>query len=130
MPDKRLKATVDGCLGGLVGAPLGIVIGGFVGNTMVPYGISGFFAMLLGAGLGGIIGGIGGSAFGASLSAKGSNTPAATLPARKDAGSALPPEPLLESPEAELARLKKRVAELEGMHRIKRPPKEGDLGSP
>jgi hypothetical protein len=125
-----------GCLGGLIGALLGVALGGFIGSVAtgsshpveVPKGAGAvetgaalvqplfdgcgaFFAMLLGAGIGGIIGGIGGSVLGAVLAAKASSTLTEGSPSVKS--STHVPEPATESPDAELARLKGRVAELE-----------------
>jgi hypothetical protein len=131
------KAIGGSCLGGLVGAVLGIVIGGFVGAVIAPsnndIGKNShplaevtsaiveayvcFFAMLLGAGIGGMIGGIGGAVLGAGLAAKSSTTlPEARL-SREDSKPTGLPEPQTELPEAELARLKERITELEAKKR-------------
>lgn len=69
------------------------------------------------AGIGGIIGGIGGSVVGAGLASKSSTRlPQARYP-DYDSEPANLPELRTESSEAELARLKERVAELEGKKR-------------
>jgi hypothetical protein len=134
MTDEPVKAMGGGCLGGLLGAVLGIVIGGFVGpviatskndlrNNPDPFakqvsgafdGCAGFFGMLFGAGIGGIIGGVGGSVLGAGLAAKASSTPKDEPPRANDCRPANGSEPPTESPDAELARLRARVAEFEG----------------
>jgi len=142
MANAGANAMGDGCLGGLVGAVLGILIGGSVGPMTVHHNdpqasapfakeidaCGGFFGMLFGAGIGGIIGGIGGSVLGAGLAARGSSTPAEELPPTKDVGSDVVPEQPPESSAAELARLKKRVAELERENRKENPGKENDSG--
>ena len=137
MPDEPVKAMGGGCLGGLLGAFLGIVTGGFVGPVLAtttndlrgnpdPFakqasglfdGCFGFIGMWLGAGIGGMIGGIGGSVLGAGLAARGSSTPRGERRSVRGSGSASLPKPPPESPDAELARLKDRVAELEEKNR-------------
>jgi hypothetical protein len=125
------KAIGGSCLDGLFGAILGIVIGGYVGAAIagsnvdlvknsdplaLPFaaviqGYVGFFAMLLGAAIGGMIGAIGGAVFGAATT-----LPEARL-SRKDSEPTGLPEPQTELPEAELARLKERIIELEAKKR-------------
>lgn len=133
MSDKP-RVMGSGCFGGVVGAILGIVIGGFIGpliatsnnelrNNPDPAakqmsGIfdacSGFFGMVIGVAVGGIVGGIGGSVLGAGLAARGSTPPSEKPPSKDDACPAWLSEPPSESPDSELARLKERIAELEG----------------
>jgi hypothetical protein len=121
-----------------MGAFLGVVIGGSIvaaADSMSPpppapsgesaieaatflllqgaNGIAFTGAMLCGAGIGGIIGGIGGSVLGAGVAARASSTLARDFPSPMGSSPADVPEPALESPDAELARLKERVAELE-----------------
>lgn len=138
MADEPVKAMGGGCVGGLLGAFLGVVIGGLVGPVIVtskndlrgnpdPFaqqvsglfdGCFGFVGMLLGAGIGGIVGGIGGSVLGAGLASRASTTQPEARASKSDAAPA--PKPT-ESPDAELARLKERVAELEEQKRNKDP---------
>jgi hypothetical protein len=139
MAGERAKTIAGGCLGGLTGAFLGVLIGGYISDvtndrSSRPVEIKGgggnayaegaemafgFAAALgeasaaigrifVGAGIGGIIGGIGGSVLCASLAARATST-----------------EPPAESPDAELARLKDRVAELEAQNRPDDRFKEG-----
>jgi hypothetical protein len=149
MPHEPVKTMGGGCLGGLIGAFLGAVIGGSIiavadsmssrppaptdGNGvegltwLITSGadrIGFYIAMLYGAGIGGIIGGIGGSVLGAGLAARVSNTLTEELPSLKDSRPADVPEPPIESTDAELARLKERVAELEAEKRKDDQPKE------
>jgi hypothetical protein len=119
MANKPLKIMGGGCLGTLIGAFLGVVIGGFIvsvsqesthevraqnlpeiGFEIGGYLFGGALAMLMGTGIGGIIGGIGGSILGAGLAAKASRRQTEELPS-----------------DAELARLKERVTELEAKMR-------------
>jgi hypothetical protein len=76
-----------------------------------------FFIMVLGAGIGGIIGGVGGSVLGAGVAAKASRTLTKEPPSVEASRSANGSEPPTESPDAELARLKQRVTELEAKKR-------------
>jgi hypothetical protein len=132
MANEPVKIMVGGCLGGLSGAFLGVVIGGFlvsvsqestheVRGQHVPemaldvsaHLVGDVFAMLMGAGIGGIIGGIGGSVLGAGLAAKASRRRTEEPPSVKTSRSAKGSEPRAESSDAELARWKERVTELE-----------------
>jgi hypothetical protein len=92
---------------------LGILIGAAIGSTQqsdfpkdgpidpsLIDGCLGFFGMLLGAGIGGIVGAISGSVLGASVATRSQKAHAA--PSAQ------------ESSQTELARLKARIAELEG----------------
>jgi hypothetical protein len=142
-----MKTMGGGCLGGLIGAFLGIVIGGFIGSVSYgnphPVEVRGgaqdwregtrelgaglaagafdvcgaFVTMVLGAGIGGIIGGVGGSVLGAGMAAKASRTRTEEPPSVKASRLANGSEPPTESPDAELARLKERVTELEAEKR-------------
>lgn len=129
MADEPVKTMGRGCFGGLLGAFLGIIIGGYVGpviatskndlrNNPDPFakemsglfdGCLGFVGLLLGAGIGGIVGGIGGSVVSTALAANASSSLREEPPSVKDNA----PEPPTESPDAERARLKQRLAELE-----------------
>jgi hypothetical protein len=120
MSDKPAKAMGGGCLGGLTGAVLGILIGGFVGPMLAtakgshdPYGLfdacAGFFGLLLGVGIGGIVGGIGGSVLGAGLAVSGSSAPTQELPSVIDASSTELPEPPTGSADAEWAQLEEQI---------------------
>ena len=80
----------------------------------------GFFMMVLGAGIGGIIGGVGGSVLGAGMAAKASRTLTEEPPSVTASRSANGPDPQTESPDAELARLKKRLTEFEAKKRSDR----------
>ena len=131
MAGERAKTIAGGCLGGLIGAFLGIVIGGFIGSAIpgkssqpveikggggntyaegaeMAFGLAAGIGeaaaaiarIFVGAAIGGIIGGIGGSVLCASLTTRATST-----------------EPPAESTDAELARLKERVAELEAQKR-------------
>jgi hypothetical protein len=145
MANGPVKAMGSGCFGGLLGAILGIVIGGFIGPVIATSGngkfrslndpmaknVSGmidacgsFVGLVLGSGLGGIIGGIGGAVFGTGFAArtKGTGTEEAAV---EDVRPANTLEPPTESPEAELRRLKERIAELDEFIEQKDvPPKE------
>jgi hypothetical protein len=162
MPHEPVKIMGCGCLGGLVGAFLGVVIGGLIGAVATPESprppvevpIGGgdlnvtplinastaAAGMLLGAGMGGIIGGLAGSVLGAGLAARASSTfteelrsvPAPRPPARLRLQGSRPanvPELPKESPDAELARLKGRVAELEAKKSARMTnPRKSDHG--
>jgi hypothetical protein len=127
MSDKP-RVMMSGCGGGVCGAFLGMVIGGFIGPLIATSnhrdlranrdardpmaksmseifdGCGAFFGMLVGIGAGGIVGGIGGSVLGSGLAARNSNPDVKEPPSEKDA---------TQSPDSELARLKERIAELE-----------------
>lgn len=146
MANEPAKTMGSGCLGGLIGAFLGVVIGGFVGayahtksshpiEVPMPAGgkveIGGFldtcgafFGGLLGSAIGGIIGGIGGSVLGAGLATKAPSKLKEESPSVKGPRPANAPEPPTESPDAELARLKERISELEAKERKDDPSKE------
>jgi len=132
MANKPVKIMGGGCLGGLIGAFLGVVIGGFIVSVsqesthevrgknlpemalnVSAHLVGDFFAMLMGAGIGGIMGGIAGSVLGAGLAAKASSRRTEEPPSVKTSRSANGSEPRAESSDAELARLKERVTELE-----------------
>jgi hypothetical protein len=142
MANRPVKTMGGGCLGGLIGAFVGVVIGGFIGSVCYQspdpvevragapdwelaagfaaggLNVAGaFFMIVLGAGIGGIIGGVGGSVLGAGMAAKASRTPMEEPPSVKASRSANGSEPPAESPDAELARLKERVTELEAKKR-------------
>jgi len=108
-----MKTMGGGCLGGVIGALLGVVIGASIGFSIgshshavgvharvVDVFVGRIICTTLGVGIGGIIGGIGGSVMGAGLAATADES-----------------EPPTESPDAELARLKERVTELEAKKR-------------
>jgi hypothetical protein len=150
MRHEPAKTMGGGCLGGLVGAFLGVVLGGFIGSvaapeptpTELPIG-KGEFAfgeavarpigerleavlrVVVCAGIGSVIGGIGGAVVGAGLAAKASSIGTAELPSAAGSIPAGVSEPPAESPDAELARLKERVAELEAQQRKDDRFKEG-----
>ena len=132
MANAPVKIMGGGCLGGLIGAFLGVVIGGHLvsasqesthevrGQNLPEMAldvgahlVGDFFAMLMGAGIGGTMGGIGGSVLGAGLAAKASSRRTEEPPSVKTSRSANGSEPRAESSDAELARLKERVTELE-----------------
>lgn len=134
MGDKPARAMGGSCLGGIVGAVLGIAIGGFIGPVIAKSnndlrnnpdpaakqlsglfdGCFGFFGLLLGVSIGGVVGGIGGSVLGAGLAMQDSGRPTPQSPSSQYVRLAGLSEPFPESPELELARLKERIAELEG----------------
>jgi hypothetical protein len=69
--------------------------------------------MVLCAAIGGIIGALGGSVLGAGLAAKASSAHTRELPSGTVWRPGIEPERPIESPDAELARLKERIAQLE-----------------
>jgi hypothetical protein len=140
MAGDPVRVVGGGCLGGLFGAILGIVIGGFVGGSTHPRTVVTHLGPFhhfgeperewtelspedqrtvqegrshLGMVLGFLIGGFGGSIVGAGLAANRSSTITEEFPCLQDPGSASVPEPPTESPNAELARLKEKIAQLE-----------------
>ena len=136
MANQPVKIMGGGCLGGLIGAFLGVVIGGYIvsvsqesthevrGQNLPEMAldvgahlVGEVLAMLMGAGIGGIIGGIGGSVLGTGLAAKASSRRTEEPPSVKTSRSANGSEPRAESSDAELARLKERVTELEAKKR-------------
>jgi len=132
MTDEPTKAMNGSCLGGLVGAGLGVVIGWFVVPMILPASNGpfrvfdpciGFVAALVGAGLGGTVGGIGGSVLGTGLAARRSCPRKIEPPSEMHATPVASVEPPIESPDAELARLKERIAELEGKQQESDRPK-------
>jgi hypothetical protein len=80
--------------------------------------------LVLGSGLGGIIGGIGGAVFGAGFAARTKGTEAEEDSAVEDVRPATTLEPPTESPEAELRRLKERIAELDAIKQKDVPSKD------
>jgi len=145
MADGPVKTMGSGCLGGLLGAILGILIGGFIGPVIATSGndnlrsqndpmaknvssmfdaCGSFVGLVLGSGIGGIIGGIGGAVFGAGLAARTKGTETEEESAVEDVRPANTLEPPTESPEAELRRLKERIAELDELKQKDVPPKE------
>jgi len=72
---------------------------------------------VLGAGIGGIVGAIGGAVLGAGMAAKDSSAREKELASGIAWRAGIVPERPIESPDAELARLKARVAELEAKQR-------------
>jgi hypothetical protein len=138
MPHKAVKTMGGSCLCGLSGALLCVILGGCIGNVVAPepFYRSGLqpswlwddqvlVYVVVFAGIGGVIGGIGGSVVGAGLAAKASSSGTAELPSAAGPIPAGVPEPPTESPDAELARLKERVAELEAQQRKDGRFKEG-----
>jgi hypothetical protein len=139
----RSHAILGGCVRGLLGAFLGVVMGGLIGRVAAPppppgppaggfstlgevfnwidaAGAAAEVAtrmMLLGAGMGAIIGGMGGTVLGAWLAARASSRPTGGLRSPMASRSATLPQPPTESADAELARLKELVAELEAKKR-------------
>jgi len=145
MVDGPVKTMGSGCLGGLLGAILGILIGGVVGPVIATSGNDnlrsqndpmaknvssmfdacfGFAGMLIGAGIGGTIGGISGAVFGAGFAARTEGTETEEGSAVEDVRPANTPEPPTESPEAELRRLKERIAELDAIKQKDGPAKD------
>jgi hypothetical protein len=129
MAHEPLKIMGAGCVGGLFGAFLGVVIGVSIGPVFtakpehmveVREGIkvnvnafSEFPGMFLGAGIGGVIGGIGGSVLGAGLAAKVSSRPTEQRPSVKVYRPGMVPERATESPDVDLARLNERASKFE-----------------
>lgn len=122
MAYKPAKAISGGLLGGRCGALAGFAIGAAVEYTKTSSRVSpsigigpvddvagvfdacsGFFGVLLGAGVGAILGGVGGSVLGAGLGARAS----------RRASSGRAGYAPVETPEEEVARLRQRLADLE-----------------
>ncbi len=145
MASGPVKTMGSGCLGGLLGAILGMMIGGFIGPVIATSGndmnrssndpmaknvssmfdaCGSFVGLVLGSGIGGIIGGIGGAVFAAGFAARTKGTEREVDSAAEDVRPANTPEPPSESPEAELRRLKERIAELDELKQKDVPPKK------
>lgn len=136
MSAQRSRAVAGSLLGGVLGGILGVVLGVIVSNASAeaehqrnvqsgnPLAVfdfcGGIFSVLIGAGIGGILGAIAGSALGAGLVSRHSERPSpeSTFPhsepsAPEGRGRIESAAAAAESPEAELVRLRQRVAELE-----------------
>jgi len=134
MSDNQGRAVGGSCLGGLLGGVLGIAAGaaiggaGFEDKTGTPLDLInpclGAFGALMGAALGGVLGAVFGSVMGAAMATSRSDEDEESAaktdaPAVETAGQS---DSAPESPDAELARLKERIAELEEKKRRESEP--------
>ena len=129
MSNQQGQAVGGSCVGGVLGALVGIVGGialsGLLSDDHKPTGfVDGFFSFLgslirpfLFGGIGGVVGAVGGAALGAAL-ATSSRAPQAKTPTHPETSGAVgSPAQATESTESELARLRERLAELEAQKR-------------
>lgn len=134
MSNQQGRAIGGSCLGGVLGCVFGILLGAAIGsrahsdlpkNSPIDPGLVdsflGFLGMIGGASVGGILGAIGGSVLGAGLATRWRNTEAAAMPDRYLPRAMEPPPSAQESSQAELDRLKARIAELEEKKRSNDP---------
>jgi hypothetical protein len=124
MKDNQGGAVGGSVLGGVIGGVLRVLVGGAIGSasfgnnpTNTPLDLIdpclGFFGLLIGVGIGGVIGAIGGSAIGAGIATQSRDTESGITPDTAIAPALDSSESLTDSTEAELIRLRQRVAELE-----------------